>query len=229
MVFQLRLIGVGALLLAQMSLPVFANNLTATVVSVGDGDTIRVKTGNKTVTVRLACIDAPEMKQNPWGQQSSARLKQLLPVGQGITLRAIETDKYKRLVAEVFVENRSVNLNMVQEGQAVVYRQYLKDCPQSKDSLLQGENTAKQQRLAFWSQANPVMPWDFRHRATQKTTSQAIQPQQQNNCDPSYPDFCIPKNSPDLNCRDISQRRFRVLQPDPHRFDRDGDGIGCEK
>ncbi|MHC5762348.1 thermonuclease family protein [Nostoc sp.] len=206
MVFKFRLIGVGALFLAQMSLPVFANNLTATVVSLGDGDTIRVKTGNKTVTVRLACIDAPEMKQNPWGQQSSTRLKQLLPVGQAITIRAVETDKYKRLVAEVFVENRSVNLNMVQEGQAVVYRQYLKGCPQSKDSLLQGENTAKQQRLAFWNQANPVMPWDFRHRATQKTTSQAIQPQQQNNCDPAYPDFCIPKNSPDLNCRDISQR-----------------------
>ncbi|MHC5779622.1 thermonuclease family protein [Nostoc sp.] len=174
MVFKFRLIGVAALFLAQMSLPVFANNLTATVVNVGDGDTIRVRTGNKTVTVRLACIDAPEMKQNPWGQQSSARLKQLLPVGQGITLRSVETDKYKRLVAEVFVGNRSVNVSMVQEGQAVVYRQYLKGCPESKDSLLQGENTAKQRRLAFWSQSNPVMPWDFRHRATQKTTSQPI-------------------------------------------------------
>ncbi|MGF2037380.1 MAG: thermonuclease family protein [Nostoc sp. CmiVER01] len=221
-------VAISVLLLAQ-TLPVVANNLTATVVSVGDGDTIRVRTGNKTVTVRLACIDAPEMKQNPWGQQSAKRLKQLLPVGQSVTVRAIETDKYKRLVAEVFVENRSVNLNMVQEGQAVVYRQYLKGCPQSKDSLLQGENSAKQQRLAFWNQANPVMPWDFRHRATQKTTSVPIQPQQQNNCDPSYPDFCIPKNSPDLDCRDISQRRFKVLPPDPHGFDRDGDGVGCEK
>ncbi|MFN6497927.1 MAG: thermonuclease family protein [Nostoc sp. DedQUE01] len=169
------------------------------------------------------------MKQSPWGQQSAARLKQLLPVGQAITLRPVETDKYKRLVAEIYVENRSVNVNMVQEGRAVVYRQYLKGCPQSKDSLLQGENYAKQQRLAFWSQANPVMPWDFRHRTTQKTTSVLTQEQQQNNCDPSYPDFCIPKNSPDLDCRDITQRRFRVLPPDPHGFDRDGDGIGCER
>lgn len=167
--------------------------------------------------------------KSPWGQQSSARLKQLLPVGQGITLRAIETDKYKRLVAEVFVENCSVNLKMVQEGQAIVYRQYLKGCPESRDSLLQGENTAKQQRLAFWSQSNPVMPWDFRHKAAQRATSVLTQGQQQNNCDPAYPDFCIPKNSPDLNCRDISQRRFKVLPPDPHGFDRDGDGIGCER
>lgn len=113
---KIPFVAISVLLLAQ-TLPVVANNLTATVVSVGDGDTIRVKTGNKTVTVRLACIDAPEMKQNPWGQQSSARLKQLLPVGQGITLRAIETDKYKRLVAEVFIGNRSINVNMVEEGQ----------------------------------------------------------------------------------------------------------------
>jgi micrococcal nuclease len=113
---KIPFVAISVLLLAQ-TLPVVANNLTATVVSVGDGDTIRLKTGNKTVTVRLACIDAPEMKQNPWGQQSSARLKQLLPVGQGITLRAIETDKYKRLVAEVFMGNRSINVNMVQEGQ----------------------------------------------------------------------------------------------------------------
>ncbi|MCC5647430.1 thermonuclease family protein [Nostoc sp. CHAB 5824] len=115
MLQKIPFVAISVLLVAQMSLPVFANNLTATVVSVGDGDTIRVRTGNKTVTVRLACIDAPEMKQNPWGQQSSTRLKQLLPVGQGITLRPIETDKYKRLVAEIYVENRSINVNMVQE------------------------------------------------------------------------------------------------------------------
>jgi hypothetical protein len=48
------------------------------------------------------------------------------------------------------------------------------------------------------------------------------------NCDPSYPDVCIPSPPPDLNCDDIPYRRFRVLPPDPHGFDRDKDGIGCE-
>ena len=47
-------------------------------------------------------------------------------------------------------------------------------------------------------------------------------------CDKSYPDFCIPPAPPDLNCKDISQKNFRVLPPDPHGFDRDKDGIGCE-
>ncbi|MBW4564620.1 MAG: hypothetical protein KME32_26535 [Mojavia pulchra JT2-VF2] len=47
--------------------------------------------------------------------------------------------------------------------------------------------------------------------------------------DRSYPDFCIPPNSADLDCPDIPYRRFRVVPPDPHGFDRDGDGVGCER
>ncbi len=48
-------------------------------------------------------------------------------------------------------------------------------------------------------------------------------------CDPSYPTLCIPIGSPDLDCGDISDRRFPVLPPDPHGFDgSDDDGLGCE-
>ncbi|UER55826.1 HNH endonuclease [Kineosporiaceae bacterium SCSIO 59966] len=50
-------------------------------------------------------------------------------------------------------------------------------------------------------------------------------------CDPAYPDVCIPPPSQvgDLDCGDIPRRRFTVLAPDPHRLDgRDNDGIGCE-
>lgn len=48
-------------------------------------------------------------------------------------------------------------------------------------------------------------------------------------CDPSYPDFCIPSYPPDLDCPDIASKRFTVLSPDPHGFDGyDNDGVGCE-
>lgn len=47
-------------------------------------------------------------------------------------------------------------------------------------------------------------------------------------CDSSYPDFCIAPPPPYLNCLDIPQKNFKVLKPDPHRFDDDNDGIGCE-
>jgi hypothetical protein len=47
-------------------------------------------------------------------------------------------------------------------------------------------------------------------------------------CNPSYPGVCIHSAPPDLDCKDVPYRRFQVLPPDPHNFDRDGDGIGCE-
>jgi hypothetical protein len=47
-------------------------------------------------------------------------------------------------------------------------------------------------------------------------------------CDPSYPTVCIPPPPPDLDCGDIPYRDFQVVGSDPHRFDRDRDGIGCE-
>jgi hypothetical protein len=47
-------------------------------------------------------------------------------------------------------------------------------------------------------------------------------------CDASYPGVCIKPPPPDLDCADIPYRRFTVRAPDPHNFDGDYDGIGCE-
>ena len=51
-------------------------------------------------------------------------------------------------------------------------------------------------------------------------------------CAPSYPDVCIPPPPPDLDCADIRYTNFRVLwnvpDPDPHHFDGNRDGIGCQ-
>ncbi len=47
-------------------------------------------------------------------------------------------------------------------------------------------------------------------------------------CSPSYPTVCIAPYPPDLDCGQVPHRRFRVLRPDPHGFDRDRDGVGCE-
>lgn len=58
--------------------------------------------------------------------------------------------------------------------------------------------------------------------------SQQQAPSKQN-CDPAYPDFCISQSLSNLKCQDLKQHNFRVLPPDPHNFDRNKDGVGCEK
>ncbi|MEB3886900.1 hypothetical protein [Lyngbya sp. CCY1209] len=60
----------------------------------------------------------------------------------------------------------------------------------------------------------------------------------QSGCDRAYPqtisgrEICIPPPPPDLDCPDLPRLGIRepiaVSPPDPHRFDRDRDGIGCE-
>jgi hypothetical protein len=49
-------------------------------------------------------------------------------------------------------------------------------------------------------------------------------------CDPAYPDFCIPSLAAagDLDCGHVDGSHFAVLAPDPHRFDGNHDGVGCE-
>src|SRR5215212_5803677 len=56
----------------------------------------------------------------------------------------------------------------------------------------------------------------------------ATEETQETACDPSYPDMCIPPPPQNLTCDDIGARNFEVLPPDPHGFDGDNDGIGCE-
>lgn len=68
----------------------------------------------------------------------------------------------------------------------------------------------------------PAAPAEPQPASVQPTQAQPA------NCDPSYPDVCIPPYPPDLDCNEIPYRRFRVIGPDRHGFDRDNDGIGCE-
>lgn len=207
---------------------------SAIVVSVGDGDTFRAKQGNQTLTFRLACIDAPEMAQKPYGERSAARLKQLLPVGKTIQFRPIDRDRYGRSVAEVFVNGRSINLTMLQEGQAVVYQQYLRGC--NANQYLQTEAIAKNKRLAFWSQSNPIMPWDFRkgkRSTTRSTVRTNARPAPRTSDRPSQTSGLPACVNSDCNCSDFdtqaeAQRVLNAFPNDPFRLDGDKDGVACE-
>lgn len=122
---------------------------------------------------------------------------------------------------------------MVQEGQAVVYHQFLNNCTDLKDNLLTAENSARNRKLAFWSQSNLVMPWDWRkgQRANQSTpTRQTIQQTPRSQPTSSNLPACV--NS-DCNCSDFrtqaeAQRVLEAFPNDRFRLDGDKDGVACE-
>ena len=131
------------------------------VISVGDGDTIRVisRQGEK-VTIRLACIDAPETSQGTSGKWSTQHLKRLIE-GKAISLKPQVKDRYGRTVAEIYVGNRNINLQMVRDGAAYAYRKYLKQC--DRDVYLQAEDAASKRKAGVWGPYKPSqLPWNYR-------------------------------------------------------------------
>lgn len=77
-------------------------------------------------------------------------------------------------------------------------------------------------------QALTGSPWHGPSSSPLPSRSPSPSPSAQPNCSSAYPTVCIPPPPPDLNCEDIIWRNFTVLPPDPHNFDSDNDGIGCE-
>jgi len=137
-----------------------AQSQRAVVLSIGDGDTIRVRRDARTITVRLACIDAPETAQSPYGAASRRYLQQRLRIGQEVTLQPKTIDRYGRTVAEV-ISDININLVMVEDGQAFAYRRYLAACDARE--YLDAEYRASRHRTGVWQvEGGITRPWAFR-------------------------------------------------------------------
>lgn len=210
-----------------------------TVVSVGDGDTIRVNRSGEKILVRLSCIDAEETAQ-PYGKVAAQQLKELLPIGQPVELRVVDKDRYNRTVAEVFKDNRSINLEIVKLGGAAVYQQYLDGCSKTKEQYLEAEAQARQERLGMWAEDNPVMPWDFRRGNTARsklsakpssTSTKSTSSSSSSSDSSTKPKSTSSQAKGDYDCGDFStqaEAQKYLLPGDPYGLDREGDGTACE-
>ena len=172
------------------------------VTSVIDGDTIIVNGQS----VRFALASAPEISESD-GIKAKNFVSTLCPIGSSVTVDEDDgqTDgSYERILAVVHCNGMNLNSELLDSGLGYIDSRFCDTSEFGKSD---------------WAQK-------YGCSSASKTPIESLETI--NNCDPSYPDFCIPSPPPDLDCKDISQKRFTVLQPDPHRFDGDKDGIGCE-
>jgi endonuclease YncB( thermonuclease family) len=154
------------------SLPPLSARLTATVLRVSDGDSLQVQIGAQKRTIRLACIDAPELDQVPWGTASRSYLQEQLRPGSAVQLLPKATDRYGRLVAEVITEpsrqavgspkaEPNINLLLVRQGQAFVYPNHLHQCAAAAFST--AESRARARHEGVWQQSGGIQrPWKHR-------------------------------------------------------------------
>lgn len=205
------------------------------VTHVVDGDTIDVLIDGQTFRVRYIGMDAqepghadPEISRlAERAAEENSRLvdEQIVTLVRDVS----DTDRYGRLLRYVFLGELGgtfVNFELIRTGYAWA-ADYPPDIACSQ-VLRMAEQTARQANLGMWGmlagpvRTEPVEP------PTPPATTTAGNPLE-GNCDAAYPEVCIPPPPPDLDCQDIEACRFRVLPPDPHFFDGDEDGMGCER
>ena len=98
---------------------------TARVIRVKDGDTYVFKDNTKEFTVRLKNVDAPESKQQ-FGFLSGIYVSQLI-LGKIVQYESTGTDIYKRVLADVWIDNRRLDSILIRNGWAWQYVQYSND------------------------------------------------------------------------------------------------------
>jgi endonuclease YncB( thermonuclease family) len=130
-----------------------AEPLTGKVVSVTDGDTVRVlDAANVQHKVRLNGIDAPERGQ-PFGTVARDRLAALV-MGKAVTVHNDGRDKWGRTLGRIEVEGQDVNRQMVADGMAWHYSRFNNDA-----RLAAAERQARAAKRGLWGDAKPVPPW----------------------------------------------------------------------
>ncbi|WP_024985216.1 thermonuclease family protein [Brevibacillus borstelensis] len=226
-------------------------NISAKVLEVVDGDTIKVQINGKEETVRFLLVDTPETKhptygEQPFGKEASNFVKELLS-GKTVELEQDVNngpDKYGRLLYYVYVDGKSVQEQLLEKGLARVAYVYV---PNVKYVDKYHEIQAKAQKagVGIWSIENYAQEDGYHAEVVKKEESkptataskplpkQEPQPEQASN----NPKLRYDPFGPDRDCGDFAsqaeaQAFFEAAggpASDPHRLDRDNDGLACEQ
>jgi micrococcal nuclease len=144
-----------------------AARVTATVDRVIDGDTLRVNIDGEVKTIRLLLVDTPESVHptkpvQPFGIEASSFVKKLLPAGTKVEVEYDKSkeDKYGRLLAYIWLDDKMLNETLLEEGYArvaYVYEPNTKYVEEFRDI----EDETRKKKIGIWSLPNYVTDTGF--------------------------------------------------------------------
>lgn len=196
----------------------YAQEYKGRVVGVSDGDTFTLLTADKKqVKVRLSEIDTPERAQ-PFGSRARESLSDLV-FAKDVRVVQEDIDRYGRLVGHVYVGSTHVNRQLVRDGMAWVYRQYLKD-----KTLLQDEQEAREAKRGLWSlpSTEQVPPWEWRRGVKTNNRVKEEKPKS------SAKKFTCGTKTKCSEMTSCEEAMFYLNECGLTRLDGDKDGTPCE-
>ena len=143
---------IGAL---AVTAPALAVQFTGEVTGVPQGDTLIVKHEGKVHTIRLHGVLAPE-KSQPYAGQATAFMAKLA-MGQTVHVIPMGKDRQKQVSAEVLLDGKSLNDQLVREGFAWWNHK------QTRGGRLRTlQAAARAERRGLWADSDPIPPWDWK-------------------------------------------------------------------
>jgi micrococcal nuclease len=198
------------------------NNFGGVVTRVIDGDTLDIKTTNDEgdiITIRLVLVDAPESNEMGYTEAKTFVSENCLDKPAIVDPDNNQDLSYGRFVAVVYCDGVNINEAVIAAGLADIYKSFCAISEFANTDWAQKYGCENNDSGFFSSRSSNNDNGSSKDSKTGEITD---------NCDSSYSGVCIPSPPPNLDCGDIPHKNFGVLSPDPHRFDGEGDGIGCE-
>ncbi len=87
-------------------------------------------------------------------------------MGKQVRLEILDIDKYRRMVCMVWLDDRNINLEMVREGYAEAFIEYLK--PPCRVEFMKAEQEARAGGKNIWSLPAHEQPREFRKRLKER-------------------------------------------------------------
>jgi micrococcal nuclease len=203
-----------------------AQCFSGTVTQIIDGDTIKVDGKS----IRFALASAPELDEIG-GIESKQFVEILCPVGSIATVD--EDDRqtqgsYGRILGVVYCNGVNLNEMIIKTGYGYVTSNFCNTSEFATQSWAEDECSKNSVSEFLDNGCRRTHPYLWSDGLCYNLPEDTYKKSQVPSCDPSYPDVCIAPYPPDLDCDEIPYKNFRVVGSDPHGFDRDKDGIGCE-
>lgn len=154
-----------------------AAELSGRVVGIHDGDTVTVlDAARQQHKIRLAGIDAPELKQ-AFGTRSRQNLSKWV-YNRAVLVEGGKCDRYKRIVGKVLLSGSGADcafrdcrksfdadLQQIRGGMAWHYKQYEREqSPQDRGRYTAAERDARAAKRRLWADNAPVPPWEWRRQ-----------------------------------------------------------------
>ena len=127
-----------------------------------DGDTCTTDKGEK---IRLACIDAPELKQ-PFGKASRDYLKEIIK-DRAAKIDRINTDRFGRTIAILYINNggkwQAVQSLQSKAGTVWAFDRFKRNCP-LWHSINREFRIAQSKKIGLFADRQAIEPWTWRRQ-----------------------------------------------------------------